>query len=125
LPQGSVLIVNDSSDDREVLRLALSRGGTRVFEAETADLGLQIASREHPDVIVLDLEGDEESTDPALASRWDEAAAGGETKIVVLATARRQTRGLSRGEFFAKPYHFGPLIHKIEEILRDRQAAGR
>ena len=39
------------------------------------------------------------------------------TPLVVLATARRQADRLPSGEFVAKPYHYGPLIRRIEELL--------
>jgi hypothetical protein len=37
----------------------------------------------------------------------------------LLGKTRRNPPGASRGEFFAKPYHYGPLIRRIEEILEN------
>jgi len=53
----SVLIVNDSADAREVLRVALSRRGARILEAADAGQAEELARQERPDVIVFDIEG--------------------------------------------------------------------
>ena len=38
--------------------------------------------------------------------------------MILLGKVRRNAAAtVPRGEFFAKPYHYGPLIRRIEEIL--------
>ena len=112
----SILIVDQSAESREVLRAALERGGTRILEAAGPERGLEMARSLHPDVIVLDVEVDALDAESVTDDFW-EAARASNTPIVVLASARSQAGGLSGGEFVAKPYHYAPLIRKIEALL--------
>jgi CheY-like chemotaxis protein len=108
--QQSVLIVDPSEETREVLRTALEGRGVRILAASEPAAGRQLAREHRPDLIVLDLE-----CDP-----------GGETtavdgprpaQLVLLGSGRRPTGHLGAGEFVAKPYHYAPLIRKIESLL--------
>ncbi len=114
----SVLIVDASDETRVVLQTALERRGVRTMAASQAKQGLALAQRHHPDLIVLDLEidpsGPEEVAAPfAEQSRTDHAC------LVLLGSVRRR-QPLARGEYVAKPYHYAPLIRRIEEILSAR-----
>ncbi len=110
----SVLIVEPSVDEREVLRTALERRGLRIFEAAEAEVGLALAREHQPDVIVLDL--DAQADDAAdLSAAFEDNANGQQGSIIVLGQARRTAR-LTASQVVAKPYHFGPLVRKIEEL---------
>ncbi|MCP5529810.1 MAG: response regulator [Opitutaceae bacterium] len=50
-----VLIIDDESQIRRLLRLTLASGGYTVLEAETGQLGLQEAAARQPEGIILDL----------------------------------------------------------------------
>ena len=50
-----ILVVDDSSDAREMLKFVLQRKGYKVLEAEDGLKGVEIAKREHPDLILMDL----------------------------------------------------------------------
>jgi DNA-binding response OmpR family regulator len=52
---GSVLIVDDNADTREMYDLALAKSGFRVLQAENGTDGLAVAAEALPDVIVTDL----------------------------------------------------------------------
>lgn len=115
-PTPRVLLVDHSPDNREVLRVALERRGAEILEAAEIEAGLDLLRRRRPDVIVLDLEiaeGDEEAT----LHEFDHAAESHAARLVILGTARRSGDEAEPASFFAKPYHFGPLVHKIEELL--------
>jgi len=115
-PRPSVLIVDQSAEAREVLRTALQRTGTLILEAAGAQLGLELARKHQPDLIVLDL--DAEGTGAGqLSDDFHDTVGNSCTPIVVLGTARRPATRLPWGTFVAKPYHFGPLVRKIEELL--------
>ena len=115
LQPASVLIVDTSSDSRAVLRTALERRGLHTFEANGAEHGLALARMHQPDLIVLDME-DVESA--ATATDFRRAVSCQNVPLVLLGTARMRTAGLGSGEFVAKPYHYAPLIHKIEQLLQ-------
>ena len=114
--QRSVLIVDHSQETREVLQTALERRGLRTFAASRATSGLELARRHHPDLIVLDLEMDD-SGPGHLSAPFAEQSRANHTPLVMLGSVRRDLNGLPDGEFVAKPYHYGPLIRKIEKIL--------
>ena len=50
-----VLLVDDVEDTRHFMRLDLEEQGFIVFEAENGQVGVEIATREKPDVILMDL----------------------------------------------------------------------
>ncbi len=50
-----VLLVEDVEDTRHFMRLELEDQGFIVFEAENGQVGVEIATREKPDVILMDL----------------------------------------------------------------------
>ncbi len=127
IPRSSVLIVDRSDEVRTVLRTALERRGLQIFDAARADTGLALAREHHPDLIVLDLEVQPAGSE---ASTYDFAATGDgqEATIVMLGSIRRsdppnrQTHIMPQAteHFVAKPYHYKPLISKIEQLLAAR-----
>ena len=114
----SVLIVDQSEDSRETLRLVLRKRGVQTFEADEGLSGLQMARNHSPDVIVLDV--DEIGDDLDLYEEFAGHAEQDCASLVAIGTARvSKTR--SPGEFVAKPYQYGPLIRKIGELLAESQ----
>lgn len=117
IPSRSVLIVDPADETREVLRTVLQQRGLRIFEARRAEQGLELARQVHPDLIVLDLEidgsGDEAAGQLARQSRDEK------TPLLLLGTARRSAPELADGQFVRKPYHYGPLVRRIESLLAD------
>ena len=115
-PQESVLIVDQSDQSREVLRTVLERRGVMIYEASGAEDGLRLARRHCPNVIVLDLEaiptGAASATD-RLGAQWRAC----NTPMVLLGNARRAEASLSNSQVVRKPYHYGPLIRKIEGLI--------
>lgn len=51
----SVLVVEDDDDSRYLMRLELEQLGYLVIEAEDGVEGVEIALRDHPDIILMDL----------------------------------------------------------------------
>ena len=116
-PRRTLLIVDQSAETREVLRTALECSTTRILEANRADRGLQMVHEHHPDVVVLDLEIDGPAAAEAIAADFDAATQAQHTPVVVLGSARRRQRRGESWQFVNKPYHYGPLIRKIEALL--------
>jgi two-component system KDP operon response regulator KdpE len=114
-----VLIVDQSEDTREVLRTALQRQGLAIYEASRATQGLDLARRHRPQVIVLDLEVEVESP-VGLYDLFAEQSSESQTSLVVLgsATVSDDTNVYAAADqVVSKPYHYGPLIRRIEELL--------
>jgi DNA-binding NtrC family response regulator len=114
--QRSVLIVDGSEENREVLQTVLERRGIGTRVASRPREGERLARQSPPDLIVYDLDSvrfsEQVSSDHWLENPSHPAA------VLFLGTLRRQCPSLPQGEFMAKPYHYGPLICKIEELLQ-------
>ena len=107
-PTARVLIVDSSRESRNLLSSLLTRSGA------------QMAAEERPDLIVVDAEAAQTDDGDASAARLAAAAARNACPIVVLGTFRRCASPLPTEQFVAKPYHYGALIRRIEELLGHR-----
>ncbi len=114
----SVLVVDHSDETREVLRSVLQRRGMNILEARQASDGLDLARQHQPDLIVMDLEV-ETTSGEGLSPELRRSTAGAARPVILLGTARRQAAKLTGAEFVSKPYHYGALIRRIEELLED------
>ena len=111
--QRSVLIVDHSEETREVLQTVLERHGVRTLTTDRAATGAELVRQHHPNLVVLDLEI-EDLTAGEFLERPEHAE---QPQLVLLGSLRRQGDRLPDGEFVAKPYHYGLLIRRIEELL--------
>ncbi len=112
----SVLIVDRCPENCEVLQIALNRRGMQTFTANHATEGAELSRRLRPDLIVFDLEVDNVNLEGIIPPFW----AGGEENnipIILLGSIRRNRPQIPGGQFVSKPYHYGPLIRRIEEML--------
>ena len=118
-----VLVVDGSVETHEVLETALARRGVHTRHANRFRDGVELAEQLHPDLIVLDLEL--EQADPeAIYGPYPTQPGRNETPLVMLGTMRRGGQTASSGEFVRKPYDYGPLVRKIEELLVDAADRG-
>jgi DNA-binding response OmpR family regulator len=115
-PAPSVLIVDASYESREVLRLLLERRGARTIEAERAEEAVGLANRCHPDLIVFDAECDH-STGGDATSNLREVADRNDCPIVILGKVHELLGDWAADQIVAKPYHYEPLIRKINSLL--------
>jgi DNA-binding response OmpR family regulator len=120
-----VLIIDDEAPIRLLCRVNLEAEGMEVLEAADGPGGIEIAGRERPDVILLDVMMPRlngwEVADALLA---DERTS--EIPIVFL-TARAEVRDRARGldiggvEYVTKPFNpleLAPLIESLLERIR-------
>ncbi|HZZ29638.1 MAG TPA: response regulator [Pirellulales bacterium] len=121
IPHSTVLVVDGFDESREVLRTALERRGFRVLEATHAAAGLAMARLHQPDLVLLDL--DCCPTGSETAEEFASIAENDGSTLLLLGNLP-SISGTSGSEFVAKPYHFKPLILRIEELLL-RQRCGR
>src|SRR5579871_4525391 len=52
---GKVLVTEDNPLHMKIFKLNLTFGGFSVLEAENGEKGLELARREHPDLVLVDL----------------------------------------------------------------------
>ena len=119
----SVLIIDHSDDSREVLRTVLQRRGLQILESDEAGHGLEMARRHHPDLIVMDLE-DLPGSDPSLCDTFAHETQQNHASLLLLGSVSRTQLGLVPPQYVRKPYHYAPLIRKIETLL-ELSSAGR
>jgi len=117
-----VLVVEDEVDIADLIRFNLERSGYEVFKAHDGIAGVDLAAKERPDLIVLDLmlpgrDGygvfRELKRDPRTVSI-----------PVIILTARAQTedriQGLEVGadDYLTKPFSPKELVLRVQSILR-------
>jgi len=121
-PRYSVLIVDPMEETREVLRSALESRGVRILATDEPARGLALAREHGPDLIVLDIEHLAAAPE-RLSDGFAAQCRARSTPLVLLGNARapRGGRVVPNGEFVSKPYHYAPLIRKIEELLDQYQ----
>ncbi|HET9520334.1 MAG TPA: response regulator transcription factor [Candidatus Limnocylindrales bacterium] len=115
-----ILVVDDEPHIREVVRAYLVRDGHAVVTAADGDAAMEIARRDAPDLIVLDVM-------LPLRSGFDvlrELRAGGSTAAVVMLTARDEVidrvAGLETGadDYLTKPFEPRELVARVSAVLR-------
>ncbi len=107
-----VLVIDGPSDTATVLRAVLEPRGAVVERTRTHGLVEAWGSREEPDVVVVDMDGD----DAEHTAVWPSAP------HVVIGSAR-VTVDDSQTRFLQKPYQYPELIRAIEDLLTPRDAA--
>ena len=126
-----VLIVDESSETREVLRAALERRGMEILEAPEVGRGLDLARRFHPDVIVLDADA-ADIGDDSQRQACTSACARERSSLVVLGQWPDAPRAEARSDdsnaapplrVVRKPFHFEPLVRLIADLSQRRRAA--
>jgi len=111
-----VLIIDRSAESREVLRTLLEWRGAATLEAERPEHALGLAEQFRPDLIVLDIDSDATATGDG-TNRLCAAAGRSDTPIVILGKLQQPNSHIPPGEIVAKPYHYGPLIRRIDDLL--------
>jgi PleD family two-component response regulator len=110
-----VLIVDQSADSRNVFRTVLERRGIEILEASDARLGLEIVRQQRPEVVVLDLEA-EAADDASVRAAYESELADHREELVILGNLRRSDVTADQ-RLVCKPYHYGPLIRRIEQLI--------
>jgi CheY-like chemotaxis protein len=116
VPNRSVLIVDPSDESRSVLRTILEHRGLRIFEASRAEEGLELARSHRPDLIVVDLEV-APAEDDSVSAGYEAESRHNQAALTLLGNVRRASADAPREGFVSKPYHYAPLVRKIESLL--------
>lgn len=116
----SVLVVDTLDATGEVLRWALAPQGVRVLTTRRAAEGLEWARRHQPDVVVYDCE-DQANRDDGSGSDLVAESQACDRPIIVLGSWRHSSATVPRERVLAKPYHYGALVRRIEQVLAARR----
>ena len=116
------LVIEDDKNIAELLRLYLEKDGFEVIIAGDGGKGLQLATDEHPDVVLLDIM-------LPVMDGWQvcrEVRAVSDVPIIML-TAKGETydkvSGLEMGadDYVTKPFEVKELIARIHAVMRRRE----
>jgi DNA-binding response OmpR family regulator len=114
-----ILLVDDDTLFRRGMTFSLEQSGYRVSAAASAEDGLEMARRERPDVVLLDI--GLPGMDGLDALRYFQAQVG---VPVIFLTARRreldEVLGLKLGaeDYITKPFDMDVLMARIQVVLR-------
>jgi DNA-binding response OmpR family regulator len=124
MTEGRVLVIDDEDDIRELCRVNLEFEGFQVSDAPNGPIGLELANRQRPDVIFLDLMMPEmDGWDVLRRLKEDDTTA---QIPVVLLTARTgeddQMRGWQEGilEYVSKPFNPLSLVEWAKRAMEPR-----
>ena len=117
----TVLIVEDSEDARYFMRLELEQLGYRIVEADNGEKAIEVAERERPDIILMDLSLP--IMDGIAATEKIRANDGLKTVPVIAVTAHQETdfradaKAAGFDAYVTKPIDMPWLIELIEGLL--------
>jgi len=121
-----ILVVDDESDIRELLKNFLATEGYNVILAADGEAALRLAAEENPDVIILDIRMP--GIDGIETCRRLRATKSTSLIPVIVATALRDAlmESLEAGadDFVTKPFHLVELSLRLKAIFRIRDLTG-
>ena len=98
----------------------LDRRGVEILEAPSTRAGLELFRTHKPSVIVLDWEA-ESARGSSSQSDWDQEMASQPAEMVILGNLRQDEQP-GRRHVVRTPYHYGPLIQMIEQLVQHQSA---
>ena len=114
--QASVLIIDQSRDNLEILETAVRRRSLKPLGTQVPSQGLEILRQQNPDLILLDSESIS-AQNSQICQQFEAESNTRRIPLIVLGKSRRCRHELPSGEQVATPYHYAPLMRKIEELL--------
>ena len=116
-----ILIVEDTEDNRQIIRDLLSSVGYELIEAEDGAAGVALAQSEHPDLILMDIQLPQ--VDGYEATRRIRAVPELAKVPIIAVTSyalsgdEAKTRAAGCDGYIAKPFSPRQLLAKIREFL--------
>ena len=117
-----ILIVDDQLEVRELVEATLRGDNYEIFQAESGEKAIEIAKKEKPDLIIMDvmMPG---GMDGLEATRRIKNNPDTKDCKVIMLTAKGQETDKEKGyevgadDYFIKPFSPFELIRKVEEIF--------
>jgi two-component system, cell cycle response regulator DivK len=116
-----ILIIEDQDDNRAIMRDLLSQAGYELIEAVDGGQGVEMAQRERPDLILMDIQLP--VLDGYEATRRIRAIAELKSVPIIAVTSyalsgdEAKTRAAGCDAYVAKPFSPRVLLAKIREFL--------
>jgi CheY-like chemotaxis protein len=119
-----ILIIEDNEKNRKLCRDVLRAKGYRTIESETAEEGLDLARKESPAMILMDIQLPGMDGVTAMKQLKADAQTKSIPIIAITASAMTNTRQAMLGEGFdgyqTKPVSLKDFIAEVERVLRVR-----
>ena len=117
----TVLVCDDEPSLRELIRITLD-GPYRVVEADDGEESLELARRERPDVVILDMMMPRRSGLEVLSELKREDELSGTAFIVLTAQPATREEALREGAdvVIVKPFEPDQVTTAVEEVLAGR-----
>jgi two-component system phosphate regulon response regulator PhoB len=118
-----ILIVDDQREIRELVAATLRIGPYQIFQAANGPEALDLAQRERPDLILLDVMMQAGGMDGFEACRRIKTDLETSNSFVMILTARDQESDLEQGyaaganDYFTKPFSPLELMAKVDEVM--------
>jgi two-component system, cell cycle response regulator DivK len=118
---GRILVVEDTEDNRQIMRDLLSNAGYELVEAVTGEDGVAAAARERPDLILMDIQLPVMDGYEATRRIKADPATRGIPIIAVTSYAlsgdEEKARAAGCDGYVAKPFSPRQLLAKVREYL--------
>jgi len=119
-----VLVIDDETQIRRFLDIALRAEGYQVLQAGTAEQGLALAATQTPDLVILDLGLPDREGHEVLAElrQWSAAPV---LMLSVRNSEAEKVRALDNGanDYVTKPFGVQEVMARLRALLRDRTIA--
>ena len=117
----TVLVVDDSPTAQRLIRLAVEAGGYRVLTASDGDEAIEVAMRERPDLILLDIILPKKNGFQ-VCRQLKTSPETKDIKIILVSSKSQDTDrfwGLKQGadEYLAKPFEAEELLASVTKNL--------
>ncbi len=126
-PQGDhlILVIEDEQPIRRFLRVSLNNEGYRVIEAAAGEEGLRIATRQPPDLVILDL-GLPDLDGQEVLRRLREWLTAPIIILSVRDQEQQKIEALDHGadDYVTKPFSMGELLARMRTALRHAHPVG-
>ncbi len=124
--ESKILVVDDDEDITQLLRHHLEAEGYRVLAAQHEEDVLQLARREQPDLITLDILLDGVDGFDVLAKLKQDSATAEIPVIIVSIVPDAETRGLALGAagYISKPFEERQVLDQIRTVLTSAGVGG-
>ena len=123
----TILVVDDDADVLSTITAALSITGARLLSASDGNAAVEIAEREHPDVVILDMMLPKRSGFLVLERIKARKAKGTKPHVIMITGnlgTRHKTYAESLGveDYLNKPFRIDRLMSALEKILLPKAA---
>ena len=117
------LIVDDNGNNLTLERDLLEVAGFDVFVAENAAVGIAIARKEKPDIIIMDVRlPDMRGSEAAKILRKDKETSGIPIVFVtasVMAEGREEIKPITNSGFIGKPINTRTFVTEINQFIKE------